>query len=201
MRTCAYKEQTADTNCWMLSHFIGSTEMLTLWTAGLMKRLVVLNVIGVINWVPCAVLWCMIVYHVDSFVGQSLDCSLWKGHISRLLLGLQSTLNIVDTIGTSTYSVLFYRESLMVGVYFAGTSLIYFCLGFSCCPYYWSVHYSWVSARRELTVFLTQFMLVNVISYPAPATVLVPLLPPGHTVAFIRTHPNLVFLWHQGRNF
>lgn len=102
MRTCAYKEQTADTNCWMLSHFIGSTGMLTLWTAGLMKRLVVLNVIGVINWAPCAVL----VYHVDSFVGQSVDCSLWKGHISRLLLGLQSTLIIVDTIGTSTYSVL-----------------------------------------------------------------------------------------------
>ena len=48
----------------------------------------------------------MIVYHVDSFVGQSVDCSLCKGHISRLLLGLQSTLIIVDTIGTSTYSVL-----------------------------------------------------------------------------------------------
>ena len=55
-RTCAYKQQTADTNSWMLSHFTGSTGMLTLWTAGLMKRLVVLNVIGMINLVPCAVL-------------------------------------------------------------------------------------------------------------------------------------------------
>ena len=33
------------------------------------------------------------------------------------------------------------------------TSVIYFCLGFSCCPYYWGVHYSGVSARRELSVF------------------------------------------------
>ena len=55
-RTCAYKQQTADTNSWMLSHFTGSTGMLTLWTAGLMKRLVVLNVIEMINLVPCAVL-------------------------------------------------------------------------------------------------------------------------------------------------
>ena len=44
-------------------------------------------------------------------------------------------------------------------------------------------------------------MFVHVISYPSPATVLVPLLPPGHIVTFIRMHPNLVFLWHQGRNF
>ena len=33
------------------------------------------------------------------------------------------------------------------------TSEVYFCLGFSCCPYYRGVCYSRVSARRELTVF------------------------------------------------
>ena len=34
---------------------------------------------------------------------------------------------------------------------------IYFCLGFSCCPYYRGVRYSEVSARRELTVFSVIF--------------------------------------------
>ena len=39
-----------------------------------------------------------------------------------------------------------------MGVYFSQTSLIYFWRGFSCCPYYRGVRYSWVSAGRELTV-------------------------------------------------
>ena len=34
---------------------------------------------------------------------------------------------------------------------------IYFCLGFSCCPYYGGVRYSEVSARRELTVLSVIF--------------------------------------------
>ena len=33
-------------------------------------------------------------------------------------------------------------------------SLIYFFAGFSCCPYYWDVCYSGVSARRELTLYM-----------------------------------------------
>ena len=33
-------------------------------------------------------------------------------------------------------------------------SVIYFCPGFSCCPYYWDVCYSGVSARRELTLYM-----------------------------------------------
>ena len=34
-------------------------------------------------------------------------------------------------------------------------SVIYFCPEFICCPYYRGVRYSGVSARRELTVFLS----------------------------------------------
>ena len=41
---------------------------------------------------------------------------------------------------------------MMVGVYFGQTSVIYFCLEFSSCLDYRGVHYSGVSARRELTV-------------------------------------------------
>ena len=36
--------------------------------------------------------------------------------------------------------------------FFCQRSVIYFCLGFSCCPYYWCVRYSGVSARQELTI-------------------------------------------------
>ena len=44
--------------------------------------------------------------------------------------------------------------SLIAGVYFSQTSVIYFCQGFGCCPYYRGVHNSEVSARRELTVII-----------------------------------------------
>ena len=38
------------------------------------------------------------------------------------------------------------------GVYFSQMSIIiYFCLGFRCCPFYWGVHYSWMFTRQELT--------------------------------------------------
>ena len=46
----------------------------------------------------------------------------------------------------------------MAGIYFSQTSVIYFCRGFSCCPYYRGVHDSEVSARQELTV-LSSFVL------------------------------------------
>ena len=39
------------------------------------------------------------------------------------------------------------------GNLFQSKSVIYFCRGFSCCPYYRGVRRSDVSARRELTVF------------------------------------------------
>jgi len=29
--------------------------------------------------------------------------------------------------------------------------IIYFCLGFRCCPFYWGVHYSGMFTRQELT--------------------------------------------------
>ena len=38
------------------------------------------------------------------------------------------------------------------GVYFSQMSIIiYFCLGFRCCPFYWGVHYSGMFTRQELT--------------------------------------------------
>ena len=38
------------------------------------------------------------------------------------------------------------------GVYFSQMSIIiYFCLGFRCCPFYWDVHYSGMFTRQELT--------------------------------------------------
>ena len=39
-----------------------------------------------------------------------------------------------------------------MGIYFSQTSVLYFCWGFSCCPYYRGVRNSEVSARQELTV-------------------------------------------------
>ena len=39
-----------------------------------------------------------------------------------------------------------------VGIYFSQTSVIYFCRGFSCCPYYRGVRDSEVSSRRDLTL-------------------------------------------------
>ena len=50
-----------------------------------------------------------------------------------------------------------------MGVYFCQTSVNYFCLGFVCCPYYRSVRYSRVPARRELTVFpILQFFISHI---------------------------------------
>ena len=48
--------------------------------------------------------------------------------------------------------------SVIAGVDFSQTSVICFCWGFSCCPYYRGVRYSGVSARRELTVSLFIFV-------------------------------------------
>ena len=43
----------------------------------------------------------------------------------------------------------------MAGIYLSQTSVIYFCWGFSCCPYYRGVRNSEVSAKRELTVHIS----------------------------------------------
>ena len=50
-------------------------------------------------------------------------------------------------------------KSEIGGVYLCQISVIYLCLGFNFCPYYRGVHYSWVSARRELTVLVKRFIL------------------------------------------
>ena len=41
-----------------------------------------------------------------------------------------------------------------MGIYFRQMSVIYFCRGFSCCPYYRGVRNSEMSATRELTVIV-----------------------------------------------
>ena len=41
-----------------------------------------------------------------------------------------------------------------MGIYFSQMSVIYFCLGLSCCPCYSGVHNSKVSTRRELTAYV-----------------------------------------------
>ena len=64
---------------------------------------------------------------------------------------VQSTPFIADTVGTSSWCP-HYRESVIAGYYFSQTSVIYFCPGFSCGPYYRGVRSSGVSATRELTV-------------------------------------------------
>ena len=42
---------------------------------------------------------------------------------------------------------------VIAGIYFSQTSVIYFCRGFSCCPYYRGVRNSEVSARRVFYLF------------------------------------------------
>ena len=87
---------------------------------------------------------------------------------------IQSTPFIADTVGTSSKCP-YQRESVIAGVYFSQTSLICFCLGFSCCPFYRSVRYSGVSARRELTVLgqssaliLTEYEIKNLGTLDSP---------------------------------
>ena len=67
------------------------------------------------------------------------------------LVQAEIMLSLPDIAGTSSWCP-HQRESVIVGVYFSQTTIIYFCPGFRCCPYYWGVCYSGVSARRELTV-------------------------------------------------
>ena len=45
----------------------------------------------------------------------------------------------------------------MAGVYISQTSAIYFCLGLSCCLYYWGVHYSRVSKVRVDCMYKSTF--------------------------------------------
>ena len=68
---------------------------------------------------------------------------------------------IPDTVGTSSKCP-HYRVSVTAGVDFSQTSVICFCWGFSCCPYYRGVRYSGVSARRELTVHVHVHMLLYI---------------------------------------
>ena len=51
-----------------------------------------------------------------------------------------------------------------MGVYFSQTSVIWFFLGFSCCPFYRGVRYSEVSARRELTVIIIAKIIIIITS-------------------------------------
>ena len=57
----------------------------------------------------------------------------------------------MDTLGNAKL------ESVTAGIYYSQAFIIYFCRGFSCCPYYRGVRYSKVSARRELPVYVYHF--------------------------------------------
>ena len=50
-----------------------------------------------------------------------------------------------------------------MGIHFSQTSVIYFCRGFSCCPYYRGVRNSEVSARRELAELEVRIGLWHVV--------------------------------------
>ena len=68
-----------------------------------------------------------------------------------LTVPAQSTPFIAHPVGTSSQFP-YWWESIIVGVYFSQMSIIiYFCLGFRCCPFYWGVHYSGMFTRQELT--------------------------------------------------
>ena len=49
-----------------------------------------------------------------------------------------------------------FTEVVLAGVHFSKMFAIYFCEGFCRCPYYRGVRYSGVSARQELTVFVSR---------------------------------------------
>ena len=80
-------------------------------------------------------------------------------NLGGLYYEVQSTLFIADTEGPQLSSCPHHRESEIGGVYLCQISVIYLCLGFNFCLYYWAIHYSWVSARQELTVLVKCFIL------------------------------------------
>ena len=92
-------------------------------------------------------------WSMDSTWLTSLEASRYVV-MNKLLL--QSTPFIADTVGTSSQCP-HQRESVIAGVYFSQTSVIWFFLGFNCCPFYRGVRYNEVSARRELTVLSLQY--------------------------------------------
>ena len=53
----------------------------------------------------------------------------------------------------------------MAEVYISQTSAIYFCLGLSCCLYYWGVHYSRVSKVRVDCMYKSTLKNVSVVFY------------------------------------
>ena len=67
-----------------------------------------------------------------------------KESFVSLITKLNNKTNVCVYINVSYYPL--YRG------YFSQTSKNYFCLGFSCCPYYGGVQ--WVFTRRELTVYI-----------------------------------------------
>ena len=62
----------------------------------------------------------------------------------KLAIFLAISRRAVNSLYGGHYRDLKKRESVIAGVYFSQTSVIHFCLGFSCCPYYRVVHYSGV---------------------------------------------------------
>ena len=70
--------------------------------------------------------------------------------------------NTIDSLYSGHYMDLKLVSSLVRvhnnGNLFQSNIYNYFCLGFSCRPYYRGVHYSEVSARRELTVILIKII-------------------------------------------
>ena len=68
---------------------------------------------------------------------------------------LQSTPFIADTVRTLCQCP-HLRESVIMGVYFSQSCVIYFCVGYSCCPLYLSGCLLWQGFHweREMTVFV-----------------------------------------------
>ena len=91
---------------------------------------------------------------------QQLTASKNQKMRTSAVQSVQSTPFIADTVGTSSQCP-HQRVSVIAGVDFSQTSVICFCWGFSCCPYYRGVRYSGVSARRELTVHLILELGIN----------------------------------------
>ena len=58
-----------------------------------------------------------------------------------------------------------------MGIYFSQTSVIFLCLGFSCCLCYWGVRNSEVSIKQELPVFIVVvvFIIVKHFLHDPPA--------------------------------
>lgn len=85
--TCGYKQPIAVTNFWMHSHSINSTGMPTLWTAGLMKRLVLLCLAYFAGYpvdiVLVTVLWVEYLSVVCYLANDCIDSANKKVHVPK----------------------------------------------------------------------------------------------------------------------